>query len=395
MISHQEALELVLSQKKKKAHEFLPLASSLGYFLAEEIVADRDFPPFDRVAMDGIAVHSKNLANGFNRLKIEASIAAGAVYIDEFNPQHCVEIMTGAVLPNTYDRVIPYELIRIDAGFAEFEWNEELKPKSNIHFKGTDRKKDDVLCREGERIDMGRMAVLATVGKDTVKVISPLKIAVISTGNELVEIYEKPNDFQIRRSNSIMIKADLQHHGHRVDDFHLKDDYALLRTEIQSLMRKYDVLIFSGGVSMGKYDYLPEVFKDLGVKKFFHKVAQRPGKPFWFGRREECVFFGLPGNPVSSFVCYKVYIKAWIDSYFGKHVVIHHGFLAEDLVFKPNLHLLKASSLYEKDGHTWIKPRPQSGSGDLSSLMDVDAVLSVDKDIDLLKKGTLVQYYKI
>ncbi|MCL4165962.1 UNVERIFIED_CONTAM: hypothetical protein GTU68_044949, partial [Idotea baltica] len=301
MISVEKALELVLNSTQDFGVEEIPFIKSVGRILKEEIVADRDFPPFNRVAMDGIAVDytefsSRLRSNRQLGFKIEGIQAAGSKQITLNNIENCIEVMTGAVLPKNANTVIRYEDVTIENGFATININ-EINEEQNVHQKGKDGKVGDVLIAENTKISAAEIGVLATVGKSFVKVAKQPKVMIISTGDELVGVDEIPLEHQIRRSNVFTLVSLLERlHIHSETD-HITDDKSILKSKIKNYLQEYDVLLFSGAVSKGKFDFLPQVFEELGVEKLFHKVAQRPGKPFWFGQNENCKLFAFPGNP--------------------------------------------------------------------------------------------------
>jgi molybdopterin molybdotransferase len=299
LITVNKALEIVLNNSENFGIEEVDFINSLGRILKENIFADRDFPPFDRVSMDGIAISSEAFNNGQRTFKIEGIQAAGSPQLTLQNPSNCMEAMTGAVLPINTDAVIQYELLTIENGIAKVN-SEAVKSYQNTHLKGTDKKQGDLLIKENTLISPAEIGIFATVGKIRVKVAKQPKVMVVSTGNELVEVGEIPAEHQIRRSNVFTMVSLLEKLKIKAETLHILDDKKVLLTKIESLLANYDVLIFSGAVSKGKFDFIPEVLDELGVKKLFHEVKQRPGKPFWFGKKGKKIIFAFPGNPVST-----------------------------------------------------------------------------------------------
>ena len=184
----------------------------------------------------------------------------------------------------------------------------------NIHYRGSDRSKGAILLENGNRISAGTVNILASVGKSEVLVKKLPNVTVISTGNELVEVSETPLPHQIRKSNSLSLAANLSKEKINVELLHLADDQKLIEATLENALVQNDVLLLSGGVSKGKFDFIPSAFEKLEVQKIFHRVAQRPGKPFWFGldSKNETVVFSFPGNPVSTFANYHVYFLPWL-----------------------------------------------------------------------------------
>ncbi|WP_084812263.1 molybdopterin molybdotransferase MoeA [Flammeovirga pacifica] len=377
--------------------EEVELFDSLGRTLAEDIHADRDFPPFDRVAMDGIGIHSSQL--GKTKLfKVEGIQAAGSPQLSLMNNENCIEVMTGAILPQNIEVVIPYEWTeKAEEGIKVLDFK-NAQVMSNVHQKGTDKKKNDLLVKKGKELSSAEIGILATVGKTKVKVIQLPKIAVIATGDELVGVNEVPKEYQIRMSNCYSLKASLSENGFSSEIFHLTDDKESLIVKINQLKKDFDVLVFSGGVSKGKFDFLPEVFESLGIKKEFHGVKQRPGKPFWFGKSEQQVVFALPGNPVSTFLCSNRYMIPWLNNQLGKEKYLPTtAILDKEFKFdKPLTFFLQVETYYKEDGLLYAQPVKGGGSGDLAKLTAANAFLELHPEVDIHEKGQqyTVWFYK-
>jgi len=394
MISVGDAYKIIMDQETFFGSEEVLFTDSIGRVLAEDITADRDFPPFDRVMMDGIAISHKEFQGSGQTFKIQAVQAAGQTPLT-LETGSCIEIMTGAVLPFGADTIVRYEDISIETAVAKINV-ESIKQGQNIHLRGEDRKQADVLIPKNTRIGPAEIGVLSTVGKSEVLVKAKPKVAIISTGDELVPIEKIPEPHQIRMSNSYSVKALLDALPIESNVFHLKDDKIELKEKIKNILKGYDVLVLSGAVSKGSFDYLPEVLEELSVKKLFHKVAQRPGKPFWFGRGEEGeVVFALPGNPVSTFMCTARYVRPWLIENLGLTNRKEFALLAEDFFFKPSLHYyLQVSLRMDTEGKLWAKPRSGKGSGDLANLTVADAFLELPPDKNEFKKGDVFPIYR-
>jgi len=310
-ISYEEALKIIGENTFDSESEIVALEESNNRILDEDLKADRDFPPFDRVTMDGIAISFQNFESGTRRFKIEKIAAAGSPQTTLENDGYCIEVMTGAMLPMKTDTVIRYEDLNITEGVAQVVI-EEIKNQQNVHFQSIDRKIGDIIVKKGGRIASPEINVAASIGKSTLKVRRQPKAVIISTGDELVKVSEIPKPFQIRRSNSHGIASTLEKWGIESELLHLSDNEDEIERVLKKVLQEYKMVILTGGVSKGKFDYLPKIFDRLGVKKLFHKIRQRPGKPFWFGKSPEgSVVFALPGNPVSSFMCTQIYIRLW------------------------------------------------------------------------------------
>ena len=271
--------------------------------MAEDIKADRDLPPYNRVTMDGIAICYNALERGVTIFKIKAVQAAGEQPVDIDDQEECIEIMTGAALPSTVDTVIRYEDLHIENGWSKLLIS-DIKKGQNIHRQGSDKKAGDTLCSQGQYVTPAIVSLAASVGKVKLLVKKQPKVMIISSGDELVDVADKPSTYQIRRSNNYTLKAALQKQGLEADMLHIPDNPEVTRKKLEECLQRYDVILLSGGISMGKFDYIPQALEDMQVKKLFHKVKQRPGKPFWFGRHDNgALVFAFPGNPVATFMC--------------------------------------------------------------------------------------------
>ncbi|MTI22317.1 molybdopterin molybdenumtransferase MoeA [Fulvivirga sp. RKSG066] len=389
MIDVEEAYKIVTSHLHRSDSEEVHIEEAMGKILDEDILADRDFPPFNRVMMDGIAIDHHAWQEGVRSFKIETMQPAGAAQTILKEKTNCIEVMTGAVLPQNTDAVIRYEdlafeeesLVKIDM--------DEVIPFQNIHLRGTDKKKKDLLLKRGRKISAADVAVMATVGKSTVRVIKAPKIALVSTGDELVNIDETPHPYQIRKSNIYALQAALKDLGCKSENFHLADELDSVKKGLEKIFEEYDTIILSGGVSKGKKDYVPEVLEQLRVEKLFHRVLQRPGKPFWFGRREDDkTVFALPGNPVSTFMCFYKYVKPWLQLSAGVKPKTTYAVLDHDFDFPPTLtYYLQVKLGSSESGEVMATPVKGQGSGDLANLLEADAFLELPKDQQHYKKG--------
>ncbi|WP_435416466.1 molybdopterin molybdotransferase MoeA [Polaribacter aestuariivivens] len=400
MISVKEAKNIILNSIQNFGIEEIPFIESVGRVLREDILADRDFPPFNRVSMDGIAIDFIPFKNGQRDFKIEGIQAAGSEQITLENSENCIEVMTGAVLPNNANTVIRYEDVTIKNGIATINID-EIKDAQNVHPKGKDRKIGDLLIKQNTKISAAEIGVLATVGKSLVKVAKQAKVMIVSTGDELVGVDEIPLAHQIRRSNVFTLVSLLERLQIPSETAHITDDKPILKQKIETYLKGYDVLLFSGAVSKGKFDFLPQVFEELGVEKLFHKITQRPGKPFWFGLKEfsntdkhpgnqykkNTIVFGFPGNPISTFVNCLAYFYPWYYKSVGVEVEEETAILAEDVIFKSNLTYFLQVKLSYKFGHLVATPITGNGSGDLVSLVSADAFIQLPNDKSEFESG--------
>ncbi len=399
MITVQEAEEIILSQVKDYGHEPVAFEQALGRVLAVDITADRDLPPCDRVTMDGIAIAFAAFEAGSRSFSVKAIIAAGSKPTDITQPDECVEIMTGAALPATTDTVIRYEDVEIKDGFAKL-LTENIKKGQNIHNKGKDRKQNDIVTAANQVVTPALISMAASVGKSILQVKKVPTVVVVSTGNELVDVADSPTPYQVRRSNSYAIKAALQQYGAQPDLLHIADEPTVIKNEIGKCLAKYDVIILSGGISMGKFDYVPQVLDELKVEKLFQKVKQRPGKPFWFGKHQNGVLvFAFPGNPVSTFMCLYRYFLPWLNACLkGLDIASQpkgaYAMLNEDVVFAPELtYFAQVKLKLCKHGHLHATPIEGHGSGDFANLLDTDAFIELPMEKSNFKKDELYRVW--
>lgn len=387
MITVEQATRIILQNALDFNEETIPLHRAAGRILRENLAADRDFPPFDRVSMDGIAIAFEAFAAGQRVFPVEGMQAAGTPHKALTQKNNCLEVMTGAVLPAHTDTVIRYEDIEMNDGKAVI-LIEEISKRQNIHGQGTDRRMGDVIVPAGRKISPAEIGIAATIGKSSLRVAGLPKIAVISTGDELIEVEEQPLPHQIRKSNVHTLAAVLSGWGIEASLLHLQDDPAEIGEVLGDCLQKFDALILSGGVSMGKFDHVPAVLEQLGVQQLFHKISQRPGKPFWFGKGERTVVFAFPGNPVSSFLCMFRYFQPWLRAGGGlPPVETRYATLEEDFFFKPDLTYFLQVKLSYRDGGIFAKPIAGQGSGDLANLVETDAFLELPKERQVFQKG--------
>ncbi len=378
--------------------ESLPLAQCAGTVLRENIYAERDQPPFDRVAMDGVALASP-AASGASRLfHIQATQAAGDPPLTLAAPHNCIEVMTGAVLPLGCDCVVPVEELTIAQGQAQLTPRARAEPWHNVHRRGSDTRQGALLVAAGVKLRAPEIAIAASAGMARIRVSSQPMLAVISTGNELVEPGEPVLAYQIRRSNAYAIVSALREHGfQRVADDHIPDDAQQLRARLRFHLETHDVLVLSGGVSMGRFDLVPKALEELGVRTIFHKVAQRPGKPLWFGAAPSgAAVFGLPGNPVSTLVCFTRYVLPALLGSLG-----HSGRAAERIalgapvtITPPLTHFLPVRLEQDDWGRAWAMPAPTNGSGDFTALAGTEGFVELPPGPNTYPKGHVTRFYR-
>jgi molybdopterin molybdotransferase len=398
MITPAEADALIRQHVTCLPIESLPLAQCAGAVLRENIYAERDQPPFDRVAMDGIALDSTSWRPE-RPLRVQGMQAAGQPPLALLGPAssprgplaHCIEIMTGASLPAGCDAVVPVEQVQFDSGIASLAPAVRPAPGLNVHRRGSDSRQGDLLLEAGLQLEAPEIAIAASAGMARIRVSAQPRIIVISTGNELVEPGDPIEPHQVRRSNAYGVLASLRRHGYqRVADDHLDDDAPQLRERLRLHLDTHDVLILSGGVSMGKLDLVPQVLAELGVQRVFHKIAQRPGKPMWFGMAADgTAVFALPGNPVSTLVCLARYVLPALRAAMGaRETPPERIALAAPVEVKPPLACFMPVRISIDDwGRPWAQPRPTQGSGDFISLAGTDGFVELPPGPNTFPKG--------
>jgi len=379
MISFQEARQIVLDSTKDFGELVVPLTEAVGHVLAEDVVTDRDFPPFDRAMKDGIAIQLKN-GTPQRQYTIQGIAAAGSPQQQLTSATHCVEIMTGAIVPEGADTVIMYEQLTIKDGVASLL--EPVQLGQDIHYQGSDEPLGKKILSSGTLLSAAEIGVLASVGKSEVRVKRKPKVVLFSTGDELVPITQKPLPHQIRRSNAHTLKAALSNWGITADMQHVKDDRSAIEGALKAALATHDCILLSGGVSKGKYDHLPEVLHALGVHKEFHRVAQRPGKPFWFGQHKESntTIFGFPGNPTSTFVNFHLYFVPWSRSCLGFEFSLATVYLEEHYENKSDLTRFELVKVRIAEGRLVARLVHGNGSGDLTSLVHANGFVQIEPD---------------
>ena len=378
--------------------ESLPVAQCAGAVLRENVYAERDQPPFDRVTMDGIALTSSAAGSGRTRYRIQATQAAGEPPLALKSSDQCIEIMTGAVLPSGCDCVIPVERIKNENGTATLESPTLATPWKNVHRRASDQKQGALLLATGTVLHAPEIAVAASAGMARLRVSGQPSIIVISTGSELVEPGEPIAPHQIRRSNAYAVAAALRERGfQRVAEDHVNDDSAALRERLSRHLRTHEVLVLSGGVSMGKFDLVPKSLEALGVHCLLHGIAQRPGRPMWFGTTHEGrAVFALPGNPVSTLVCLSRYVLPALYAAMGVRTESFERIaLATPLEWSPALTgFMPVKVAHDDWGRPWATPCPTNGSGDFTSLALTDGFVELPPGPTSLSKGFLTRLYR-
>ena len=404
MIPVAEAIRIVTEQTTALPSERIALAQARGRYLAEDVVADSDLPPFDRSQMDGYAVRASDAQTVPAKLRIVGESAAGRGWHQVMNVGEAVRIMTGAPVPSGADSVQQVELTRelrgVD-GFAEVEIIEAVLPGRSIVRRGSEIKAGETVLHAGEQIGAAAMAVLASFGYARINVVKRPHVAVLATGSELVEIDQRPARDQIRDSNNFSIGAYAELAGAIVEALPLAgDDTSLLKRQIMEAAQRSDVIVTSGGVSVGVYDFTKPALRELGAEIFFERVALRPGKPTVFARLPTgTLFFGLPGNPVSVSVTFNLFARTALLSMQGATETT----LAEDWAVLA--HSVKGAAERESylpsrlstniEGILMAEPLKWGGSSDFVGFVRATSLIIVPQSTGLLETGTKVRVVRL
>jgi molybdopterin molybdotransferase len=381
MLSFADARALVIERSTTHAgarptHKRF-VNDALGYILAQEIRADRDYPPFDRSTRDGYALRAAELHPG-TYLKVIGEIKAGDTVTEHLGPCACMQIMTGAAIPPGADAVEMIEYTARSGDAVTFQ--RTAKPGQNIVRKGSEAHAGDVALSPGQRLGFAELAIAAQIGAHELLCTNKPRVAILSTGDEVVPITEAPGPFHIRNSNSVSLAAQTRlAGGEPVQLGNALDRTEDLAAKIEKGLEA-DILVLSGGVSMGKYDLVESVLKTLGAEFYFDAVAIRPGKPAVFGRCRNTLVFGLPGNPVSTMVTFQLFVIPAIDILSGASVrplPLLNATLAEAITEKPNLTHFLPAHLDWPNGTPQVRALLWQGSGDISTLAHANCFLVI------------------
>ncbi len=394
MLRYEDARQIVITQaelgKSSPSTISLPVSEALGYVLAEEIRSDRAYPPFDRSTRDGYAVRASEADVG-KRLRCIGEIKAGDTVTKVLAPGTCVQIMTGAAVPNGADAVVMVEFISREGETVTFQ--REARVGQNIVLRGSEAAGGDRALSPGLRLGFAELAIAAQVGGAHLTCYRKPRVAILSTGDEVVPITETPGPFHIRNSNSVSLGAQVRlAGGESVLLGNAADRVEELGEKIERGLQE-DMLVLSGGVSMGKYDLVESVLKSMGAEFFFDAVAMRPGKPTLFGRVRNKLVFGLPGNPVSTMVTFHLFAIPAIDILSGakaRSLPLLQATLAEALHEKPGLAHFLPARLEWKKGCAQVAALKWQGSGDLATLSRANCFVVVPSDVQDIEVGESV-----
>lgn len=322
MISLHEALDIVLQHSKVFGTETIPLQQSLNRVLAQPVEADRNYPPFNRASMDGFAIQKADWDQGIRSFEIAGELLAGGHFDHSKIRAHAaLKIMTGAATPTAYDAIIKIEDCEITSGKVTFNTT-EVRAYQNIAQEGEDLLQGGLVLEARQEITLGSLTALASVGAASLQVLALPKVCIITTGDEVVPVDATPKHNQIRNSNALSLKVALLKLGitnpmHK----HVSDHVENIGQQLHEAIQSSDIILFTGGVSAGSADFVPQVLADAGFEKLFHKVKIKPGKPAWFGvhRTSQKVVFALPGNPLSVLTTFKTLVEPFILKSIGKN----------------------------------------------------------------------------
>jgi molybdopterin molybdotransferase len=393
------AQEAIDSRVMPLPAESRPLEQCIGQILRQDVYAERDNPPFDRVCMDGIAIASVALGSGVRNFTIESVQAAGAPAIALSRAENAVEVMTGAMLPAGTDCIIPMEEYELVGDVVSLKAGVQGEPYRNVQRRGEDSQPGVPMLKAGTLLGAPEIAVVASAGLAAVQVGKQPRFMVVSTGDELIEPGRPIEEHQVRRSNAYAIVAALRRRGfEHVNNDHILDNEGMLRDRLARHLYERDVLILSGGVSQGKFDLVPKALKSLGVEEVFHQVAQRPGMPLWFGIGPGGqAVFGLPGNPVATLVCLIRYVIPAMSAAMGaRRSAPELIALATPVkkMSKPVAHFLPVRVEYNNLGHAVAAPRPPNGPGDFLALTAADGFVELPPQAEPYPEGFVAALYR-
>ncbi|MHC4324489.1 MAG: molybdopterin molybdotransferase MoeA [Planctomycetota bacterium] len=387
MLVFDQALRIVLGSSRQLGSERVDLFAAANRILAEDVTSDVDMPPFNKSAMDGYACRRSDLTN---ELSIIENIPAGCMPSKTIEANQCAKIMTGGVVPQGADCVVMFEQTEQPTAKTLRFIGEQTS--DNICLKAEDVRIGQMVLRKGTWIRPQHIATLAAVGCGSVRVSRQPEVGVISTGDELVTPDENPGPCQIRETNGHQISAQVGQTGAIVSNYGIVADR---KVDIDRMLRKAmaenDVVILSGGVSTGDYDYVPEIMKQIGFNVLFQKVALKPGRPTVFGLSKDTYCFGLPGNPVASFVVFELLVKPFLYKMMG------HDYLSACACVPLAIDITRKKT----ERQSWIpvvisddleaKPVTYHGTANITALCDADGLISIDKGVAELEKGTIVK----
>jgi molybdopterin molybdotransferase len=396
-VAQAQALVLENTVTPSSSSSDLP-AQEIGTVLAEDVVSDIDMPPYDKALMDGYALRSADLPEGRGTLTVVEEIMAGQVPARSIAAGQAARIMTGAPIPAGADAVVMIERTQPADGEHVLIDDKAPKPGQNILRRGAEMRLGETVLRAGTALTPQVCGLLASVGRASVRVYPRPAVAVLPTGDEIVEVTQTPGPAQIRNSNGHMLVAQVRRAGGNARHLGIaRDTEESLRSLIGKGLQS-QVLLLSGGVSAGKLDLVPGVLQELGVQAHFHKVEMKPGKPLFFGTEGTTLVFGLPGNPVSSFVCFELFVRPAIRKLMGHADPgprIEQAFLADNFPYRTDRPTYHPAAVETTGGRLTVRPLPWFGSPDLRGLARANALLLLPMGDHQHQAGSLLSVLRM
>jgi len=396
MITVEEALDKILSHIQPLGFEKVSILEALGRVIGENIYTNRDIPPLDNSGMDGYAVRSEDIQNADQnhpvRLEVIEDLPAGFISTKKVGRGEAIRIMTGAPIPKGADTIIPVEYTKKEGGFvAIFKAG---SPGENIRGAGEDVRKGERVISNGDLIRPAEVGMLASVGRSFVSVYQRPTVAILCTGEELVDVDGNLDEGKIVSSNSYTLAAQVKDCGAIPVQLGIaKDRKEEIKEKLLQGLRA-DVLISSAGISVGDYDFVKDVLSDLGMEMVFWKVAMKPGKPLAFGTIQGKPVFGLPGNPVSSMVSFEQFVRPSLLKMMGYRQIFRpviEAILKEDTRKEPGRrHFVRALVTFEKD-HYFVTLTGAQGSGILRSMVKANGLVVIPEDKEIVRAGEKVK----
>ena len=399
MITVEDAEKTILYNSLELDTVLCPLSSAHGKVLGEDIFADRDLPPYDRVTIDGIAIAFPAWQQGHRRFRIEGTAQAGEPRSElQDRNAGCIEVMAGAVLPAGCDCVIPYNELRTNGSESVVSENTVAQKDQHVHPQGTDSRKGALLLTKGNVLLSPQVEVIASIGLSSVEVSCTPSVAVLACGNELLDLGMEIQPHQLRLSNNYGINAALGNTGcANVSMFHTRNEPRQLERVLKGILKDFDVIVVNGGISAGEFDFVPGVLKSLDVKMVFDKVNQRPGKAFWFGiTRDRKPVFALPGDPVSALVCMHRFILPFLRKSMGaapwpdEFAELEQDILTEEFV----THYFPVQLSSRPDGTLTARRTPYFGPGDVVSPGRSDGFIELPDEKKAFRAGSGVRVHR-
>lgn len=390
MIPLEQAEEILNKINCRLQEEKIPIMNSLGRILAQDIVSEISMPPFNKSAMDGYAIGGNDHLKTF---KIIETIAAGSMPINEIKEGTCAKIMTGGVVPKGADRVVKKEVVQENDGWMTIMGEDK---NLNICYKGEDVKPGDLVLKAGTFIRPPEVGIIASMGFSSVKVYKQTTVGIITTGTEIKEPGQQLRNGQIYNSNAYSIASQVKQAGGVVTyEGIVSDNKEEIKLKIKKLLAETQIILISGGVSAGDFDFVPQILKDLGVQLYFEKVAIQPGKPTVFGTYGNKLIFGMPGNPVSTFVVFEVFVKTILYRAMGYQYSpsIVKGVMENDFKRKRKVRTAYIPVIYHETGV--VETIEYHGSAHLYALAKANGLLEIPRGVQEIPKGEEVYVRQI